>query len=277
MKNLKVIIDEGFHQNTSSGVDSAKQQVLDRVQVLFDSHKYNPDIKKAIVNDDLTVDVDSRGETVCISGITEDSIGVKFNKITGGLVLVDCKNLKTLEGCPDAVSGVFGINRCDSLKSLVGGPKKVGKPGSKFASKDARYYISNCKNISSLDGGPRSVAGMTGSLDLYDLPSLKSLAGLKATTIDNVEIDGCDNLIEFGDNSLPKNMRGRITLTKCSKMKTLDCKKTQSIRGIILNNMDQFTIEDVLGTNYNISKVTTSGCKQIEDMSRVDMYDLKNK
>ena len=58
-----------------------------------------------------------------------------------------CKNLQSLEGCPEKVGGDFSCSGCKNLQSLEGCPKNVGSD----------FYCSYCDNLQSLEGCPETV------------------------------------------------------------------------------------------------------------------------
>ena len=71
-------------------------------------------VKNYVINDDLTVDVNSR---VDLSFKDLKDVPIKFNKIEGDFNCSD-NNLTSLEGCPTVINGGFhcGFNNLTSLK-----------------------------------------------------------------------------------------------------------------------------------------------------------------
>lgn len=102
------------------------------------------DIKKHIINDDLTVDVDGHVD-LRYKNLTY--IPIKFNIVNGYFTCSD-NRLTSLKGAPEKVGGFFDCyyNR---LTSLDGAPKKVS----------GDFYCHN-NQLTSLQGVPEKVGGI---------------------------------------------------------------------------------------------------------------------
>jgi hypothetical protein len=84
-----------------------------------------------------------------------------------GTVNVSDSKLVALNGCPDTVSGSFHVYDNQSLTSLEGGPKEVGKD-----------YIADRCSLTSLEGLPSKIGGRI-SLSRNPLTSLQGINKLK--------------------------------------------------------------------------------------------------
>ena len=120
------------------------------------------DIKKYIINHDLSIDVDG-GVSFTVKGLTK--IPLKFNKVygdfscslnklttlegspksVGGNFLCGYNNLTTLLGSPKKVYGDFSCNH-NKLTTLLGSPKRVR----------GNFYCSY-NNLTTLEGGPEYI------------------------------------------------------------------------------------------------------------------------
>jgi hypothetical protein len=135
LEQYEARVSESFFSNMGVGEYQRIKNWLDEVG-----------IKNYTINKDLTVDV--RGN-VYLDEMTFENLPVRFGKVRGYFSVKDCKNLKTLEGCPREVDDVFTCSDCSNLKSLEGCPKKVG----------GNFYCIHCSNLKSLDGCPEKVKG----------------------------------------------------------------------------------------------------------------------
>jgi hypothetical protein len=83
---------------------------------------------------------------------------------TIGDIWVSHKNLTSLEGCPELVTGKFILDSNSKLTSLIGGPKEVGG-----------YYSADTCDLRSLEGLPIKI---NSELDIRYNESLTSLQGI---------------------------------------------------------------------------------------------------
>jgi len=111
LEQYKNIISESFFSNMGVGEYQRIKNWLDEVG-----------IKNYTINKDLTVDVD---DGVDLRKMTFEKLPVRFGKVSWWFDISNCKNLKTLEGCPKEVDGSFFCNDCPNLKTLEGCPKEV--------------------------------------------------------------------------------------------------------------------------------------------------------
>lgn len=87
-----------------------------------------------------------------------------WGTISGDFNCFRCNSLKSLEGGPKIVEGFFSCSYCKSLTSLEGCPKTVG----------GYFSCCYCNSLKSLEGAPEHVKG---SFNCYDCKSLTSLKG----------------------------------------------------------------------------------------------------
>lgn len=67
--------------------------------------------------------------------------------VNGFFIIRFCNSLKSLEGAPKEIGRNFYCSGCDSLTSLEGAPKKVR----------GSFYCSFCDSLTSLEGAPKEV------------------------------------------------------------------------------------------------------------------------
>ena len=89
-----------------------------------------------------------------------------------------CKNLQSLEGCPETVKGNFECSFCDNLQSLEGCPKTV----------KGNFVCSFCNNLQSLEGSPKEV----GNFSCSYCKNLQSLEGAPETVKNNFYCGNCN-------------------------------------------------------------------------------------
>ena len=102
------------------------------------------------------------------------------------------------------IRGDFECSRCDSLISLEGAPKKVGK----------NFNCSKCKNLLSLEGAPKELGG---AFDCSDCEKLTSLVGVPKKIHGYFDCSGCENLTSL--EYLPKEIAGDLYIGKRFKGK----------------------------------------------------------
>ena len=130
---------------------------IDNLQILYPSIKvnYNDDLKivisydgpleldkefyKILENDNIKIeDIIFENckdiEIYDINNFTKISDYGKFGEGIKDFYCSHCKNLQSLEGCPETINGDFSCSRCDNLKSLNGCPENV----------NGDFYCMNC-------------------------------------------------------------------------------------------------------------------------------------
>ena len=84
------------------------------------------------------------------SNITSLTNGLfKWGKIARNFSCATCDDLKSLEGGPKKVGGDFCCSNCGSLTSLEDAPKEVGRD----------FNCGGCEKLKSLEGAPEKVGG----------------------------------------------------------------------------------------------------------------------
>lgn len=162
-------------KNQLKGSDDNKSLVE---KWITDKYEVNGDLT---ISDDLVVDCNGDVEVIdySIESLTNDIF--KWGTIEGNFCCRGCKNLKSLEGAPKKVIGVWDCSQCGSLVNLKGGPEYVGED----------FYCSNCKNLVSLEGAPDFV-GLV--FDCSDCVKLESLKGSPKQVSENFDCHGCIKL-----------------------------------------------------------------------------------
>lgn len=133
------------------------------------------------ISDDFVVDCNGDVEVIDYSIESLTNGLFKWGTIDGNFCCSGCENLKSLEGAPKKVIGVWDCYRCSSLVNLKGGPEYVGED----------FYCSDCKNLVSLEGAPDFV-GLV--FDCSDCAKLESLKGSPKQVSGNFDCHGCIKL-----------------------------------------------------------------------------------
>jgi hypothetical protein len=144
----------------------------------------------------------------------QKSLPLRFSKVHGHFECVD-PELRTLEGCPEVVTGDFGVENC-RLLDLQGAPREVGG-----------YVNASSNRLTSLEGFPATVGG---SVFLGD-NMLTSLQGLPATLSDDLEIHR-NNLSSL--EGLPSSITGWLTLDYTPTMPLLRTLSALHVNLIVL-------------------------------------------
>jgi len=106
---------------------------------------------------------------------TFKKLTVRFRKVTGDFGLTSCKNLISLEGCPEEVTGDFAFYQNKQLTSVKYMPKKIGG--------DLRGFGNS--NIVSLEG----FGDVGGEIIISSCTKLASIKEIKKAT--SLDISGC--------------------------------------------------------------------------------------
>ena len=97
-----------------------------------------------------------------------------WTTVDGSFEVIYCNSLKSLEGAPKEVGKGFRCSNCNSLKSLEGAPEKVG----------GGFYCRSCNSLESLEGAPKEVGG---NFHCYDCAGKFTIKDVKK--ISNVKKD----------------------------------------------------------------------------------------
>lgn len=186
MKSLNIYVIEGLadwgdddklnkkmsKQTTKAAI---KQEIIDWVinntrpgVVKKTKSKFKFDFK----TDPITVDYDGNIEfKENIDSLTNGLF--QWGYINGGFNCVNCKQLKSLEGCPNEIIDGIDCDNCESLVDLKGAPNKVQD-----------LHCNGCKNLKSLEGLPDKLT----RLYLENCNSLKNFEALKKHKDSNLRI-----------------------------------------------------------------------------------------
>ena len=163
MRTLKeFIIKEGFlRKNLGLGDIALIKKWLDEYKII-----------NYTINDDLTIDVEG---SVYLYESEEKRLPdyIRFRMVTGDFYCYDCKNLESLERCPEKVGRSFDCSGCSKLESLEGCPKEVGES----------FSCNKCSKLKSLEGAPQEVGG---SFECNKCSKLKSLKGHQKKLVDGL-------------------------------------------------------------------------------------------
>ena len=161
-----------------------------------------------------------RQDNGCVVDVDGHVISNKFMKeaeyLTNGLFRfgsvksfdVDrCKNLKSLEGGPEQITGSYMCRQCDSLKNLKGAPKYV----------DRGFWCDHCKNLESLEGSPSTIT------DIFSCSycnKIKDLKGAPEFVGRLFMCNGCESLESV--NHFPRTLSyAMINISGCPKIKRI--------------------------------------------------------
>ena len=156
MKNLIEYIEEGLLKGQETTLDSGestsievqRQEVIDFIKDnYYGVNTY--DISKKPNKDGLFEIFTHNDITVKNHNITALTNGKFIFTYTGNFSIDLCKKLKSLDGCPEEMAGVFSAYQNYDLESLKGGPRIVGRT----------YMVYECPKIKSLEGCPEKVGG----------------------------------------------------------------------------------------------------------------------
>jgi hypothetical protein len=268
------------------GLDSPEVQQIMRVQ----QEKAN-ELKKTVLKynkPDYTVpkwyfenlyllpdlsDIEWEGD-IMLEGCLLFSLKGLPKNVKGELSIVDCDNLRSLEGCPETVGSAFSLRGLE-LRSLAGCPKKVemmdvsslpyienmeGAPVEITEDLTIRY----CSNLSTLKGCPKKIGG---DLTLKNLRELTSLDGapayVRSLKILNAPITSMKGGLKLakGDvtlgellnlenlNGCPEIAFGELNIQTCPNLKSLvgapDTVRTLKI-------VDTSSLKNLIGCPQNI-------------------------
>ena len=86
-----------------------------------------------------------------------------WTTVDGSFIVRYCDSLNSLEGAPKEVGKTFNCSKCGALISLKGAPEKVGWS----------FNCANCSSLKSLEGAPEKVGENFNCSWCYSLTSLK--------------------------------------------------------------------------------------------------------
>lgn len=115
-----------------------------------------------------------------------------------------CRNLKSLEGGPERITGSYICRQCDALKNLKGAPKYVA----------GGFWCDHCKNLETLEGSPDVVT------DIFSCSYCGKIKDLKGSPVyvgRTFSCNGCQSLESVDD--LPQTPPCMIiNMTDCPKI-----------------------------------------------------------
>lgn len=113
--------------------------------ILFKNSRENPEeyyVKDGLVCCNGSV-------TVLNDDLVDGKFPVKFGKVQGNFDCAYCESLTSLEGAPKEVGKNFYCSECSSLASLEGAPEKVG----------GDFDCTYCSSLTSLKGITKNIGG----------------------------------------------------------------------------------------------------------------------
>ena len=130
---------------------------------------------------------------------------IKFGNVDGNFY-IENTNLRTLEGAPKTITGMFSCRGCTILESLEGAPKII----------NSAFDCSGCKLLESLKGAPESA----NHFYCYGCSSLESLEGAPQFVRGRFYCYSCESLKTL--YGAPKNVGDEFTCLNCPSLKSLD-------------------------------------------------------
>ncbi len=189
--------------DVEDNIDNMDESIKDQIkQFLNDNFKNASKCKISDKpNNDGRFEVSSTGDVEAKNKLITSLTNELFiwTNIKGNFYCTNCNSLTSLKGAPKEVGRDFSCSYCLLLTSLEGAPEKVSGDFScafchsltslEGAPKEVGecFYCTNCKKLKSLEGAPKEVGG---SFDCEHCKSLKSLEGAPK------EVGGSFNCIE---------------------------------------------------------------------------------
>ena len=135
----------------------------------FISSKNNPN--EYYIKDGL---VCCKGDvTITNDDLVDNKLPFQFGEIGGSLFLNKCDSLVSLEGCPKKVNGSFHCQNC-KITSLQYCPQEV----------KGNFFCQFCFNLTSLEGAPEIINGIFSIYGNTDLTSLEGAPKLVKSYFD---------------------------------------------------------------------------------------------
>ena len=149
--------------------------------------QYEIDKKTFIINSLSDIKIIDRS-------LTEFPSYIHFGIVNGSFYCDKCASLKSLKGAPKKVGRDFSCNFCTSLESLEGAPEKARD-----------FSCNNCDSLKSLEGAPKMVDGC---FYCNSCNSLKSLEGAPKEVGGNFECSSCPLLTSL--EGISERINGKI-------------------------------------------------------------------
>ena len=212
----KAIYNESILDDEEDLINNSHIEIIEK----FIKDNYKVAGKLNIKEVDNKYIVDYRGN-VEVSNIKIEQLTNGFfewGKV-GGFSCSFCESLKSLQGAPKEVGRDFSCSSCKSLTSLQGAPERVG----------GSFSCSYCESLTSLEGAPEKVDGYfnCGSCTL-----LTSLQGAPEKVGGCFYCFECKSLTSLED--APEKVGGSFDCRKCGIQFTKeDIEKVSKVRGKI--------------------------------------------
>jgi hypothetical protein len=179
-----------------------------------------------------------------------------LKNVDGGLTVFGCDLLQDLTGFGPSISfgrlGMLGIAQNPQLRSLN---------GLTLTEAPLTVYIADNPVLDSLAGLLGTRGTKLGTLQLEQLPALKTLTDLSAAREANViTIQSCDGLAD---------LRGLEQLTTVESLQLLDCAKLQTVKG--LDALE--TVTEALGFGGLPSLTSLQNLAKLHNTARLEVRD----
>lgn len=249
MGSLKKYIIESLLDDEDEVFDGAKENIIkDFLKTNYaipSSYTIKETKDGFIVDVKGYIGVTNKNITSLTNGLFE------FGEVDKQFYCDGCNSLKSLEGGPKKVGGSFYCDHCGSLTSLKGAPKEVG----------GDFNCAYCSNLKSLEGAPKEVKNfdcrrcdslktlkgapkwIVGDFYCLNCKSLKTLEG-SPKEVKNFDCRGCDSLVSLKGS--PEKIKGHFWGDDCESLKTLEG-GPKEVMGIFFatNCGKKFTEDDV--------------------------------
>ena len=214
-------------------VEKTDKSIKDEIKAFLKTN-YNGSVKiSRKPNTDGKYEVSSTKDVEVIrKNITSLTNGMFiWTTVNGSFEVLYCDSLKSLDGAPKEVGRKFNCSICTSLKSLEGAPKEVG----------GSFCCSSCDSLTSLKGAPEKVGG---NFYCDYNKSLKSLEGAPKKVGGTFDCSGCKSLESL--KGAPKEVGGSFNCAGGLSLKSLEYAPEKVEGNFCCSNCaGKFTIEDV--------------------------------
>ena len=222
MINLKNYIIESIF-DIENNIDNVDESIREEIKHFLKDNFMNASKCKISKkpNKDGKFEVLSTGDVVVknkqINSLTNGSF--IWTNIKGDFICSNCNSLKSLEGAPKEVGRDFSCGYCNLITSLEGAPKKVG----------GDFSCEYCTSLTTLEGAPKEVSC---TFSCINCNALKSLEGAPEKVGRNFYCNFCISLISL--KGAPKEVNCDFSCVNCGKVfYKEDVKKVSNVKRMI--------------------------------------------
>lgn len=226
MKDLKEYIKEGLFDDVDKL--EGKKGLANNIKVLKNEiiNWIINNTAERVYKNKLSVDMTTIPPTVDYNGTIEFNTNItslnndgmfQWGEVEGKFYCCYCDSLKTLEGGPKKVGMDFRCSYCNLLTTLKGAPEEVG----------GSVYCSYCNSLKTIEDAPKKVGG---GFSCCGNKSLTSLKGAPEKIRGGFNCSGCKSLKSL--KGAPKEV-GMDFSCRGIKFTDEDVRKVSKIKGFI--------------------------------------------